>query len=149
MKIILVCIIFAVALLTFGQSRKGGAVEEEIRRLNAQEVEALLQNDVPALKQLWSNDFAVTNPFNKFLNKQQVLGMTESGTLAFKSYDRHIEYMRVYGDTAVVAGAEIVVWAGKLPTAGQTSHLRFTGIWIKQGGRWQEVARHANIVIQQ
>jgi hypothetical protein len=99
--------------------------------------------------QLWSDDFVVTNPFNKFLNKQQVLGMTEFGTLAFKSYDRQIEYVRIHGDTPVVAGAETVVWAGKLPTAGQTSHLRFTGIWIKQSGRWQKVARHANMVVQQ
>jgi len=26
------------------------------------------------------------------------------------------------------------------------SNLRFTGIWMKQSGRWQEVAHHANIV---
>jgi hypothetical protein len=104
---------------------------------------------VATLKRLWSDDFVVTNPFNKFINKQQVVGMTESGALAFTSYDRQVEYVRVYGETAVVAGIETVVWAGKLPTAGQTSHFRFTGIWLKQGGRWQEVARHANVVIQQ
>jgi hypothetical protein len=27
-------------------------------------------------------------------------------------------------------------------------NLRFTAIWMKQQGRWQEVARHANIVPQ-
>jgi hypothetical protein len=32
------------------------------------------------------------------------------------------------------------------PTAGQTSKLRFTGIWMKRDGRWQEVARHANVI---
>ena len=30
----------------------------------------------------------------------------------------------------------------------ETEHLRFTGVWMKQAGRWQEVARHANIVPQ-
>ena len=39
-----------------------------------------------------------------------------------------------------------VVWGGKMPNVGKTEHLRFTGIWMKQRGRWQEVARHANIV---
>jgi hypothetical protein len=147
--IILVALLAVATLLALGQTGKDRRVEEEIRWLNAEEVEALLRNDVVTLKRLWSDDFVVTNPFNKFINKQQVVGMTESGTLAFTSYDRQVDYVRVYGDTAVVAGSETVVWAGKLPTAGQTSHLRFTSIWIKQGGRWQEVARHANMVVQQ
>ena len=118
------------------------------RSLNTQEVEALLHNDVKALGRLWSDDFVVTNPFNKFINKQQVLKLTESGNLAFTSYDRQIEYVRDYRDTVIVTGLETVVWAGKMPNAGQTSRLRFTGIWMKQNGRWQEVARHANIINQ-
>ena len=65
------------------------------------------------------------------------------------SYDRQIEYIRVYGDTVIAAGSETVVWGGKMPNTGKTEHLRFTGIWMKQDGRWQEVARHANIVPQQ
>ncbi len=148
-SVVLVSLIASAALLASARVGKGRQAEEEIRRLNEQEVQALLRSDVVTLSRLWSEDFVVTNPFNKFINKQQVVGMTESGTLAFTSYDRQIEYVRVYGDTAVVAGGETVVWAGKLPTAGQTSHLRFTGIWMKQGGRWQEVARHANMVVRQ
>ena len=123
--------------------------EEEIRQLNAKEVEAFLAKDAKTLERIWSNDMVVTNPLNKLVNKQQVLGLVESGTLAFTSYERHIEYVRVYGDFVVVAGSETVVWAGKMPNAGTTSPLRFTAIWMKQGGRWQEVARHANIVVQQ
>jgi ketosteroid isomerase-like protein len=137
------------ALVALGQSGQERSIEAEIRRLNAQEVEAFLRNDVATLKRLWSDDLVVTNPFNKFVNKQQVVGMIEAGTLALTSYDRQVEYVHVYEDTAVVAGSETVVWAGKMPTAGQTSNLRFTGIWMQQGGRWQQVARHANMVVQQ
>jgi uncharacterized protein DUF4440 len=86
---------------------------------------------------------------NKFVNKQQVLGMVESGFLVITSYDRQVEYVRSYGDMVIVAGSETVVWGGKTPNAGKTEHLRFTGIWMKQNGRCQEVARHANIVPQQ
>ena len=123
------------------------AAEQEIRGLNKQEVDALLANDVTTLKQLWSEDFVVTNPFNKFLKKDQVVMMTSSGMIAFKSYVREIEYVRLYDNNAIVIGTETVLWAGKMPTAGQTSKLRFTGIWMKQDGRWQEVARHANIFV--
>jgi murein DD-endopeptidase MepM/ murein hydrolase activator NlpD len=124
-------------------------VEEEVRQLSGGEVEALIASDTQTLRRTWSDDFVVTNPLNKFVTKEQVLGLLTSGFLAFKSYHRRIEYARVYGKTVVVAGSETVVWAGKMPMAGKSSALRFTAIWMKQGGRWQEVARHANIILEQ
>ena len=72
--------------------------------------------------------------------------MVQSGVLTFSGYARQIEYARVCGDTVIVAGEETVTWAGKMPNAGKPERLRFTAIWMKQGGRWQEVARHANMV---
>jgi hypothetical protein len=147
--IILALLIPLTSFISFGQSGNERNIEEEIIQLNIQEVEALLHNDLVTLNHLWSDDLVVTNPFNKFINKQQVIEMTESGTLAFTSYDRQIEYIRIYGETAVVVGNETVEWAGKLPLTGQTSNLRFTGIWMNQEGQWQEIARHASLVIGQ
>jgi hypothetical protein len=49
---------------------------------------------------------------------------------------------------AIVAGSETVVWGGKMPNAGPNEKLRFTAVWQKKHGRWQEIARHANIVLQ-
>ena len=127
-------------------TKMNNIAEEEVRKLNNEEVEAFIHKDPKAMARLWSDDLVVTNPLNKFVNKQQVLGMMESGFLIITSYDRKIEYLRVYGDTVIVAGSETVIWGGKMPNAGKTEHLRFTAIWMKQGGRWQEVARHANVV---
>jgi Domain of unknown function (DUF4440) len=131
-----------------GPSSKATSSETEVRRINAEEVDAFLHNDPKTMEQLWSNDFVVTNPLNKFVTKQQVLGMVRAGVLVITSYDRQIEYLKFYGDTAIAAGNETVVWGGKMPNAGKTEHLRFTGIWMKQQGHWQQVARHANIVPQ-
>ena len=78
-------------------------MEEEIRRLNGEEVDAFLHKDPQAMARLWSDDFVVTNPLNKFVTKQQVLGMVESGFLVITSFDREIEYLRVYGDIVIVA----------------------------------------------
>jgi ketosteroid isomerase-like protein len=122
--------------------------EKEVRRLNAEETEAFLHRDATTMARLWSDDFVVTNPLNKFVNKQQVLGMVQSGFLVITSYDRQLEYVRVHGDTVIVAGSETVTWGGRMPNAGKSQRLRFTGIWMRQGGRWQEVARHANVVPQ-
>jgi uncharacterized protein (TIGR02246 family) len=140
--------LFAAAQVT-GPPTSKDSQEEEVRRLNGEEVEAFLHKDPKTMARLWSDDFVVTNPLNKFANKQQVLGMMESGFLVITSYDRQIEYLRFYGETAIAAGSETVTWGGKMPNVGKTEHLRFTCIWMKQGGRWQEVARHANIVPQQ
>jgi uncharacterized protein (TIGR02246 family) len=120
--------------------------EAAVRKLNVEEVDAFLHKDPKAMARLWSDDFVVTNPLNKFATKQQVLGMVESGFLVITSYDRQIEYARVYGDIVIVAGSETVLWGGKMPNAGRTEHLRFTGIWMKQSGEWRQIARHANVV---
>jgi ketosteroid isomerase-like protein len=140
--------LFASTQQTDQAAGKGNRTDEEIRRLNTEEVEAFLHKDPKTMARLWSDDFAVTNPLNKFVTKQQVLGMVESGFLVITSYDRQIEYLRVGGDAVIVAGSETVVWGGKMPNAGKTENLRFTGICMNQNGRWQQVARHANIVPQ-
>ena len=132
-----------------GKTEEDKRAEEEVRGLNVEEVQGFLNKDPKTLDRLWSDDMVVTNPLNKFVTKQQVLGMVASGFLVIASFDRQIEYLRVYSDTVIVAGSETALWGGRMPNAGKTEHLRFTAIWMKQRGRWQEVARHANIVPQQ
>jgi uncharacterized protein (TIGR02246 family) len=119
---------------------------EEIRRLNTQEVNALMHHDLRVLTNIWSDDMVVTNPVNRFVHRGQVVALVKSEFIAFTSYDRRVEYVRVYGDAAVAAGSETVVWAGSNPAAGKTSELRFTSVWTRRDGTWREVARHANVV---
>lgn len=121
-------------------------IETQVHRVSNEEVQAFLNKDATALGQLWSDDLIVTNPLNRVASKSQVLDMIKSGFLVITSYDRQIEYLRVAGEIAIVAGSETVVWGGTMPLAGKTEHLRFTAIWMIQGGEWREVARHANIV---
>jgi ketosteroid isomerase-like protein len=119
---------------------------EEVRRLSDAEVQAFLATDASTLAKLWSDEFVVTNPLNQFVTKQQVLALVNSGILAFGAYDRTIDYIHAYGDIVIVAGRETVVWAGRFPLAGQTSRLRYTAVWSRNGNEWTEVARHANIL---
>jgi uncharacterized protein (TIGR02246 family) len=72
------------ALLALGQTMspqtdENRRVEQELRRLNTEEPDAFLHKDAKALANLWSDDLVVTNPLNKFVTKQQILGMVESG----------------------------------------------------------------------
>ena len=120
--------------------------EQAVVSRDAAEVAAFLANDPVAMAELWSNDFVVTNPFNQFLTKQQVIALATSGTLAFTGYERHIDYTHSYGNLVAVAGSETVVWSGKIPLAGQTSRLRYTSLWQLEGKVWKEVARQASFV---
>ena len=130
---------------TPGANEAAGA-EAEVRRLSAEEVEAFVKRDPDRMARLWSDDFVVTNPLNQLVTKQQVLGMVRSGVLIITSFERQVEYLKVYGDTVILAGRETVRWGGKMPNAGRTERLRITAVWMKQQGRWQQVARHANVV---
>ena len=127
-------------------SAQDAKAEAEIRKLSADEVQAFLRRDAAAMARLWSDDFVVTNPLNRFVTKRQVLDMVESGVLVITAFDREIEYMKVYGDTVILVGRETVTWGGKMPNAGRTEQLRITAIWMEQDGRWRQVARHASVV---
>lgn len=133
---------------TFGctQSMVEQNIETQVRRLSNEEVQAFLNKDAAALRQLWSEDLVVTNPLNRMATGTQVLDMMKSGFLVITSYERTIEYLRAIGDVVIVAGSENVVWSGTMPLAGKTEHLRFTAVWMVQGGAWREIARHANVV---
>ena len=124
-------------------------METQVRRASGEEVHAFLNKDDTALRQLWSDDLIVTNPLNRLATKTQVLDMIKAGFLLINSYDRTIEYLRIVGDLAIVAGSENVTWGGTMPMAGKSEHLRFTAVWMMQDGQWREVARHANIVSAQ
>lgn len=152
MQISALTMLFTVVLLfTTVQASSQSAdklAEQQVRQASDEEVQAFLRNDPEAMARLWSDDLVVTNPLNKFVNKQDVLGMMKSGFLVITSYERRIEYVRVYGDTVILAGSETVMWGGKMPMAGKSQELRFTAVWMKQQGLWREVARHANIMLQ-
>ena len=151
MKIRLLFVAVAIAVCgasaASAQSKiNGGLGDAQLRAANAREVAAFLATDAPGLARLWSDDFIVTNPLNHVANKSQVLAMVKGGMLSFKSYDRQIEHILHYGNIAIVIGSENVEWSGKMPLAGKLLPLRYTAIWLDTGGKWQEVARHANVV---
>ncbi len=146
-------LLFAVTAALFATAQSSSVstiepAEEQARRASAAEVQAFLHQDIAAMEQLWSDDLIVTNPLNKLVHKQDVLGMMKSGFLVITSYDRRIEYAHAYGEIVILAGSETVTWGGKMPLAGKAQELRFTAVWIKKQDRWQEVARHANVVPQ-
>lgn len=138
-------LILLVTSIATSQSTADKSAEQEIRRLHQAQRKALLDRDTAALERIFSPDFVVTNPFGEFLTARQVIGRVGNGEIDFESFDRHIDYVKVYGDTAIAAGRETFVPKGKMTGAGKVMNLRITTVWIRRDGRWQEIARHTSV----
>lgn len=141
--------LFAIALLfkpAIAQDN-GKSDETEVRKLFEEQRLAILHGDVKTLERVLADDFVVTNPFNQFLTKRQVIDRTASGQISFSSFERTLDYVKVYGDFAVVAGKETGVWGAKSPLPGKPLRLRITAVARKVNGQWVEVARHASVIL--
>ena len=122
--------------------------EKEIRAPYHYEQQLLLRKDVAAQEQFYPEDFVVTNPFNMFIDKPQVMERIRSDIIKYSRYDRAFDAFRIYGDTAIVIGSETVVPTADAnrADAGKTIHRRFTEVWLRRNGGGEEVVRHASNV---
>jgi ketosteroid isomerase-like protein len=139
--------LFAVSSLASTQGTKQNiALDQKIRKLEQEEVDALLRNDMAAIEKLWAEDYTVNNPRNEVGRASE--GPIRAGIRAYSSFLREIEEILIRGNTVIVMGSETVVPKGPAPDAGQTINRRFTNIWMKKDGKWLLTARHANVICQ-
>ena len=157
---LLIMFVCSISLTAFGQSinrcdykdnKKDKRSEEEFKRLHAYEVSIVLSGDVKAWDEFYPEDHIVTNPFNQLIDKKVVLERVRENIIRYKSYEKKIEYLCVYKETAVVAGVEISLPAddANRPDAGKMTRRRFTETWIKRGKQWRKVARHVSTIADQ
>ena len=107
--------------------------------------------DMTAQERFYPADFVVTNPFNMFIGKKQVMERIRSDIIKYVRYEREYDAFRIYGDTVIVIGSETVVPApdAARPDAGETVRRRFTEVWLRRDDGWQKVARHASDITQE
>jgi uncharacterized protein (TIGR02246 family) len=151
-SLLLATIITCIAIPSvFAQdAKKNDALEQTIRKLEQQLVDAVLKSDVAALEKLWAEDFTVNNPQNQISRgRKEVLDRVRAGLLKYSSFTQEIEEVKIFGDTVVVMGLEVVTPVGNHPKAGQTLRRRFTNIWMKRNGQWLLSVRHANVICQE
>jgi hypothetical protein len=122
------------------------AIEKEIRKLEQDQVNYLLQDNVDAMQKHWDPKCMVNNPFNKIVKISE--GPIRQGSLTYSSFVRNVEQVLIHGTTVVVMGTETVVPKGISPDAGQTIRRRFTNVWMKKANRWLMIGRHANMVCE-
>jgi uncharacterized protein (TIGR02246 family) len=119
---------------------QGRSVEQAIRQLDDERIQAQIHADAAALDRLYADDFIGIGPSGTVRTKPQVLSDFTSGELKFQSITTDDVRVRVYGNTAVETGRSTMVGNDKGKTVPRDN--RFTRVWVKQRGNWRLVANH-------
>jgi ketosteroid isomerase-like protein len=123
------------------------AIEREMRRLAAYEVDLVLRSDTKGMEQFYPDDMIVTNPFNQVIDKAKVLERVRENIIRYSAMTKEVEHLRLLApDTAVIMGLETakVTPDADRPDAGMVTYRRFTEVWMLRNGEWKKVVRHAN-----
>jgi len=144
--------IFAIAVVAFsvvaiasGQKQVAtrdskGMVEQVIRKLDNERIQAQIHADAAALERIYADDFIGVGPSGTVRTKPQVISDFTSGDLRFQSITTDDVRVRVYGNAAVETGFSTMDGQDKGKAVPRDT--RFTRVWVKQQGRWRLVANH-------
>ena len=118
-------------------------IEQVIRQLDGERIQAQIGADAAALDRIYADDFIGVGPSGTVRTKKQVILDFTSGTLKFQSITTDEVQVRVYENTAVETGLSTM--NGKDKGKAVPRNTRFTRVWVKQQGRWRLVANHYSI----
>lgn len=143
--LVITVVIFLAAAIASGQEQgerrdQSGAVEQTIRKLDNERIQAQIHADAAALDRIYADDFIGVGPSGTVRTKAQVISDFTSGDLRFQSITTDDVQVRVYGNAAVETGRSTMNGQDKGKTVPRDT--RFTRVWIKQHGRWRLVANH-------
>jgi ketosteroid isomerase-like protein len=123
------------------------SVEETIKKLDNERIQAQIHADATALDRIYAADFIGVGPSGTVRTKPQVISDFTSGDLKFQSITTDEVQVRVYENTAVETGLSMMVGQDKGKAVPRDT--RFTRVWVKQQGSWRLVANHYSSRITQ
>src|ERR1700692_5056835 len=98
------------------QSARGShqrSVEESIKKLYNERIQAQIHADATALDRIYAADFIGVGPSGRVRTKPQVISDFTSGDLKFQSITTDDVQVRVYGNTAVETGPSTMIGQDK------------------------------------
>ena len=143
-------VVFSAAAIASGQEQAAirdqrSIVEQVIRKLDNERIQAQIHADVAALERIYADDFVGVGPSGTVRTKPQVISDFTSGDLRFQSITTDDVRVRVYGNAAVETGLSIM--KGQDKGNAVPDDTRFTRVWVKQHGRWRLVANHYSSIV--
>lgn len=119
-----------------------GPEEREILELQRKWMQAVMSHDATALQEILADDFTLTSVHSS----GELIGKAEYISSFNKVKDSRFSFrdviIRIYGEMAVVNSRFNQQYdGGHKDIAGD---FLLTDVWVKRGGRWQAVSRHAS-----
>jgi hypothetical protein len=128
------------------KARPDAETEARLRKLEREWLDAYDNNDVAAMTRIVADDFQITYPDGRTLNKKQTLAMLKPDAAKDPDEAQYTEdsVVRVYGKTAVITGT----YVHKRREGEQEifSRSRYTDTYVKRKGRWQVVSSHLSAI---
>jgi ketosteroid isomerase-like protein len=128
-------------------SNQKSSVEQTIKQLDNERIEAQIHADATALDRIYADDFIGIGPSGTLRHKPEVLSDFTSGHLKFQSITTDEVQVRIYENTAVETGLSTMVGQDKGKAVPRDN--RFTRVWVKQQGHWRLVANHYSLLIKE
>ena len=129
------------------RTNQNRSVEQVIRQLDHERIQAQIGANAVALDRIYADDFIGIGPSGTVRTKPQVISDFTSGNLKFQSITTEDVRVRVYGNTAVETGLSTMIGQDKGKAVPRDN--RFTRVWINEVGRWRLVANHYSPLIAQ
>src|SRR5215208_5651699 len=150
--VIAVLVFTAAAPIALGQKQSARrdskrSVEQAIRQVDHERIQAQIEADAVALDRTYADDFIGIGPSGRVRTKPQVISDFTSGDLKFQSITTDEVQVRVYENTAVETGLSTMIGQDKGKVVPRDT--RFTRVWVKQQGSWRLVANHYSSRITQ
>jgi ketosteroid isomerase-like protein len=124
-------------------------LEREIRLLDQAAAKAILEKDEAGIDLYFAPNSVTNNPRGGLTHGNGgVKALFKSGVINYASFERVIEHVEIHGSTAVVMGNESLTLAGTGGQPGDVIKRRYTNVWMKNGGKWKIVARHASVLCE-
>src|SRR5947199_356719 len=140
MRRILVIAVLALTAtsIALGQERNASrdqrsSVEQAIRQLDNERIQAQIHADAVALDRIYADDFIGVGPSGAVRTKPQVISDFTSGDLKFQSITTDEVQVRIYENTAVETGLSTMVGQDKGKTVPRDT--RFTRVWVNRVSR--------------
>ena len=145
--LVLTAVPIALGLQQSARREQRRSVEQDIRQLDNERIQAQIHADAAALDRIYADDFIGVGPSGTVRTKPQVISDFTSGHLKFQSITTDDVQVRVYGNTAVETGRSTMNGQDRGKAVPRDN--RFTRVWVKQQGRWRLVANHYSSLITQ
>lgn len=124
--------------------------ETAVLAADAAQRTAVADVDLDAITAIAHSNLRVNAPNNRILTREDLVRMVGSGEIRNEVFERVPEQVVVTGDVGVVMGRERVFPSAASEQSRMYGHRilnrRYTNVYVRSGGHWLHLARHANIV---